>query len=170
MGFRREKNKGCIFFFKHIGLSPIRIGMSSQPSPEKQFKDLNREAPFGCEMIGSFATFLPRTVLAELRDSFRENRLNGDWYSVGIKDLTEAVLKLTENEDAPIIYSLNENNEVASRRGGRKRMVNVENEVMVAYAFNKKFNRGELADKLGVTRMTIHRKLKEVQKNSGTNK
>ena len=40
------ENKGCVYFFRHIGLSPIKIGYSTHESPLDRFNQFKTYAEF----------------------------------------------------------------------------------------------------------------------------
>ena len=47
-----ETKKGCVYFFKHIGLTPIKIGYSENESPFNRFTQFKTYAPYGSEILG----------------------------------------------------------------------------------------------------------------------
>ena len=52
-----ENKKGCVYFFRHIGLTPVKIGFSTHESPIGRFEQFKTYAPYGSEIIG-FIVFI----------------------------------------------------------------------------------------------------------------
>ena len=50
---------GCVYFVKHKGLDPIKIGMSTYNNPFHRVVDMEVASPFGIELLGFIKTDNP---------------------------------------------------------------------------------------------------------------
>jgi predicted DNA-binding protein YlxM (UPF0122 family) len=79
---KKEEEKGCVYFFRHIGLSPVKIGYSSSPSPIKRFEQFRTYAPFGSEILGFIQTYEPSKLENQLHSKYTSKRINGEWFEL----------------------------------------------------------------------------------------
>lgn len=90
-----EEEKGCVYFFRHIGLKPVKIGYSTKKSPIKRFEQFKTYAPYGAEILGCVVCYDPLVTEKEIHQKYKKNRLNGEWF-----DLTEIEVKnIIEHEE-----------------------------------------------------------------------
>ena len=54
------KTKGCVYFFKHKGVSPIKIGYTNNVSPINRFENFKTYSPYGSEIGGFIETDKPK--------------------------------------------------------------------------------------------------------------
>jgi hypothetical protein len=94
------KEKGCVYFFKHTGLEPIKIGYSSNISPIARFEQFKTYAPFGAELIGFIQSFEPKKLETKLHKRYKLNRLKGEWFNISLKDVKSEIKFHTNIEDA----------------------------------------------------------------------
>lgn len=83
--------KGCVYFFKHTGLSPVKIGFTRNKSPNKRFACLNTYSPYGCEIVGFIYTDNPKEVEQELHLKYIKNKLNNEWFEISITDVNNEI-------------------------------------------------------------------------------
>lgn len=83
----KENEKGCVYFFKHKGIRPIKIGYSSNPTPIDRFEQFKTYAPFGAEIIGFIETNEAKSLETSLHLKYKEKRLNGEWFNISIDDV-----------------------------------------------------------------------------------
>lgn len=90
--------KGCVYFFKHIGLNPIKIGYSDNESPFDRFTQFKTYAPFGAEIIGFVICEKPYEVEQYLHEKYCIYRLEGEWFDVDINLIKNEIDNLTTKE------------------------------------------------------------------------
>jgi hypothetical protein len=95
---------GCVYFFKHVGLTPIKIGYSQNESPFNRFEQFKTYAPFGAELIGFIRTKTAKELETLLHQKFSRDRLKGEWFEIS-KDEAEKCIKF--HSDLEHIEELN---------------------------------------------------------------
>lgn len=91
-----EEKKGCVYFFRHIGLSPIKIGYSENESPYKRFEQFKTYAPFGAELIGFIRTNEAKKLETDLHKKYSRDRIKGEWFEI-TKDEAEKCINFYSN-------------------------------------------------------------------------
>jgi len=94
-----EKVKGCVYFFKHVGLSPVKIGFSTNESPFSRFNSFKTYAPFGSELIGFIRTEKPKELETILHQKFSSSRLNGEWFEISKDEVDKCIKFYSDMED-----------------------------------------------------------------------
>ena len=74
--------KGCVYFFRHIGLTPIKIGYSENESPIGRFTQFKTYAPYGSEIIGFIQTDEAKIIEKKLHLKYSQKRLSGEWFEI----------------------------------------------------------------------------------------
>ena len=167
-----EVKRGCVYFFRHVGLSPIKIGYSKDISPVNRFNQFKTYAPFGSEIIGFIIISDARELESQLHKKYSSKRLVGEWFDITEDEVNaeidfytnislikerndfqiEWAKKLLESkkdisEDAKIIKGL------GTRFDNFKKM----------YLENSIKNRDEVSSKLGISKRTIIRWIKKIE-------
>lgn len=93
-----EIQKGCVYFFKHVGLSPIKIGYSENESPLGRFNEFKTYAPFGVECLGFITTSSPNSLERELHKRFSAKRLEGEWFDITIEEVNNVIENYSSRE------------------------------------------------------------------------
>jgi hypothetical protein len=96
------KKNGCVYFFKHNGLSPIKIGFSQNESPFERFTQFKTYAPFGASIIDFVICENPLSIEKYLHDKFNIFRLEGEWFNIEENILKSEILYLKSK------YEINE--------------------------------------------------------------
>lgn len=91
--------KGCVYFIKHKGLTPIKIGYSISESPYDRLKQLKIFAPYGAELLGFIITDRPNSLERELHKKFEAFRLEGEWFSISIEQVDETIKLYSIDDD-----------------------------------------------------------------------
>lgn len=86
-----NEQKGCVYFFKHIGLSPIKIGYSENESPINRFEQFKTYAPFGAELIGFIRTNEAKKLETELHKKYARDRIKGEWFEISKEDAEKCI-------------------------------------------------------------------------------
>lgn len=100
---------GCVYFFKHKGLKPIKIGYSFSDSPKKRFSDFKTYAPNGAIMVGFILSNEAELLEAHLHEKYRKHRLKGEWFNINVSDAVREIKQISNQstitykiEGAPI--------------------------------------------------------------------
>jgi len=95
----KEQKKGCVYFFRHIGLSPIKIGYSENESPYKRFEQFKTYAPFGAELIGFIRTFEAKKLETDLHKKYARDRIKGEWFEITKEEAEKCIQFYSNIED-----------------------------------------------------------------------
>jgi len=77
-----EKENGCVYFLKHVGLTPIKIGYSNNENPINRFNQFKTYAPYGSELVGFIITSDAKKLETELHKKYSNDRLSGEWFDL----------------------------------------------------------------------------------------
>ena len=164
-----EKEKGCVYFFKHVGLSPIKIGFSTNESPLSRFEQFRTYAPFGAELVGFIRTYEPLELETILHAKYALKRLKGEWFDITNADVEREIELYSNISD---IQEMNHFQIEWSKHLEKKKnpYLDLGNQstrkiIIDEFLINKDFNRSELAVNLKVSRQYIHKVISEYQKN-----
>jgi hypothetical protein len=91
--------RGCVYFFRHIGLSPVKIGYSTNESPINRFESFKTYAPYGSELLGFIITKESKELETILHKRFSANRLKGEWFEISKEDVKKVVSFYSNIED-----------------------------------------------------------------------
>lgn len=91
--------KGCVYFFKHIGLAPIKIGYTENISPIDRFTQFSTYAPYGGEILGSITTFEPNKLESLLHKKYNSKRLSGEWFDITKEDVERDIIFYSEKSN-----------------------------------------------------------------------
>ena len=156
--------KGCVYFFRHIGLTPVKIGYSENESPINRFNQFKTYAPYGSEIVGFIQTDNPRMLEKTLHQKFYSKKINGEWFEINDSEINYEIDFYSKIED---VQDRN-NFQIAWANELNDKKHNIKNEVVNSssntkkdyflkiFKDNNKINKTKIADKLGVTRQTIH--------------
>jgi hypothetical protein len=84
---------GCVYFIKHIGLTPIKIGMTTENNPDNRLLALSTSSPFGMELIGYINTDSPKTLELYFHKKYKNERMNGEWFNVSVDRIKKEIEK-----------------------------------------------------------------------------
>lgn len=151
-----NKEKGCVYFFRHIGLTPVKIGYSKHPSPIDRFAQFKTYAPYGSEIIGFIQTDSAKEIEKFLHQKFSSFRLDGEWFEITEEQVIKEVdfysskEDIKERNDFQIAWA----NKILERTELTENN-NVQDSVFLLMSKGVHFNKTKLADELGVSRKTI---------------
>tara|TARA_R110001606_G_scaffold193693_1_gene341389 strand:+ start:270 stop:866 length:597 start_codon:yes stop_codon:yes gene_type:complete len=103
-----NNQKGCVYFFKHNNMSPIKIGYSSNESPSNRFDQFKTYAPFGGVIIGFIRSDKPKELESKLHERFKSFRLAGEWFGISEETARNIISFYSSNEDKEFIYKVQE--------------------------------------------------------------
>lgn len=160
------KEKGCVYFFRHIGLSPVKIGYSTNQSPINRFSQFKTYAPYGSEILGFIQTFEAKDLESKLHLKYSSRRINGEWFEITEEDVKKEVdfysniEDIRDRNDFQIAWAnhlVKNKNKVISILDKMTIEKSIKLRFMEFYeTSNFKVNKSKVAKELGVTRQTIH--------------
>lgn len=169
-----ESKKGCVYFFRHVGLEPIKIGYSSHESPIKRFNQFKTYAPFGAEIIGFIQTNEAKEIESKLHLKYSSKRLDGEWFLISEEDCKNEIDFYTSKED---IKQRNEFqvawakklHDKKNKKPSLAELVNDSNsnfgKIKTIYKDNPKFNRAKVAELMGISRRQVINIVKKIEGN-----
>jgi len=86
-----QNNKGCVYFFRHIGLTPVKIGYSEYDNPLERFNQFKTYAPYGAEILGFIIINDARTVESLLHSKYQDKRLRGEWFEITAEQVIKEI-------------------------------------------------------------------------------
>jgi len=79
--------KGCVYFIKLNGLSPIKIGYTTNESPQSRLKSFRTVAPYGATLVGYILSDNPCELERELHKKYKHARTQGEWFEITSEDV-----------------------------------------------------------------------------------
>ncbi len=118
------EDKGCVYFFRHIGLSPVKIGFSNNESPLKRFEQFKTYAPYGSELLGFIITNESKKLETLLHLKFSNKRLKGEWFELSdeevktnidlytgieqVNEMNDFIISFAKTKERDLVFSTNE--------------------------------------------------------------
>ena len=93
------QTNGCVYFFRHVGLTPIKIGYSTNESPIERFKQFSTYAPYGSEILGFIQTPEAKKLETSLHLKYSSKRLLGEWFDITEEDVNKEINFYSNIED-----------------------------------------------------------------------
>jgi hypothetical protein len=165
--------KGCVYFFKHIGLTPIKIGYTTNESPLDRFNQFKTFAPYGSEIVGFIQTDSAKELETFLHKKYCNKRISGEWFEITIEEALYEIDFYSKIED------VKERNEfqIAWATTLKNKRIKILNEITLSGSISTKdkffsilkiedkINLTHISEKLGVSRQTLHIWKNEFKKN-----
>jgi len=159
-----KTERGCVYFFRHIGLSPIKIGYSENESPINRFNSFKTYAPYGSEILGFIIISDAKEIESHLHKKYANKRLQGEWFDLSEEDVKKEIDFFTNVSD------IKERNDfqIAWAKEIEKRNNKITEEIEISknlskkelffklYKNNKQINKTQTANEFGVSRRCIH--------------
>jgi len=159
-----NNNKGCVYFFRHVGLSPVKIGFSDNSSPIDRFNSFTTYAPFGAELVGFIITDKACRIEKELHRKYKSKRLKGEWFEISDEEVNKEISFYSS------IEAVRDKNDFQIEYAKRIAVLNKEyfeecSPTKKALCFklindNSRISKSEIARILGVSRQTVYDILK----------
>lgn len=167
-----EKEKGCVYFFRHVGLSPVKIGYSENESPINRFNQFKTYAPFGSEILGFIQTYNASELESNLHKKFTSKRLFGEWFEITEEevkkeiDFYSSIEDVKERNEFQIEWAKklhNKRNNIEEEMNSYNRKNSSAKITFIKwYKENPGLNRLRTAEKLGVTRRCVYNWIDEI--------
>ena len=166
-----NEKKGCVYFFKHIGLKPVKIGYTNNESPLNRFVQFSTYAPFGSQIVGFISTNEASVLEKTLHDKFSEKRLLGEWFDISEIECENVINFYSNIED---IKDKNDFQiEWAKKKEQKKTYLNIQlnnhnknylkDKIIKLYLNNPEIQKTELSKLAGVSRQTIYDWISEIK-------
>jgi len=84
--------KGCVYFFRHKGMTPIKIGYSNNETPASRFETMKTYSPFGAEILGCIVSKDASSLESALHKKYVSKRLAGEWFDITEEDVENEIL------------------------------------------------------------------------------
>jgi len=120
--------KGCVYFIKLNGLSPIKIGYTTNESPQSRLDQIRTCAPLGVELVGFILSDNPYALERKLHDKYQHLRLHGEWFEI-TKEQVNSICNLYMHHDQrsemAIIYEMYAKGMHLPEYGNKEKVVRV---------------------------------------------
>ena len=167
-----ENQKGCVYFFRHIGLSPVKIGYSENESPINRFNQFKTYAPFGSEILGFIQTYNANELESNLHKKFTSKRLLGEWFEITEEEVKKEIDFYSSIEDVKERneFQIEWAKKLHNKRNNIQEEINTYNQkntnskirFIKMYKENPKLNKLRTAEMLNVTRRCIYNWIEEI--------
>ena len=84
--------KGCVYFFRHKGMTPIKIGYTNNETPTARFETMKTYSPFGAEILGCLVSKDAFSLEQSLHKKYVSKRLSGEWFDITEEDVQNEIL------------------------------------------------------------------------------
>lgn len=169
-----ETKKGCVYFFRHVGLEPIKIGYSQNESPINRFNQFKTYAPFGAEIVGFIQTDEARDIESKLHLKYISKRLDGEWFLISEEEVKNEINFYTSKEDVKQRndFQIAWSKHLSIKESERQKLLTEFNldskekfqDFEKLYLKNNGINRTHAAKRYGVSRRTIITWIKQINK------
>ena len=163
-----KKEKGCVYFFKHVGLSPIKIGYSESESPIDRFNQFKTYAPFGSEIVGFIRYSDAKQLETELHQKYSRDRLKGEWFEITVEEVNRCINFYSNLEDIEeannfqVQFSQMIKYKNQYLIDGEKQNYN-KDDFEAFYLLNENISITKLSKMFNVTRVTIYKWIENVK-------
>jgi hypothetical protein len=165
------EKKGCVYFFKHVGLNPVKIGYTTNESPINRFNQFSTYAPFGSQIIGFISTQDPIKLEKTLHDKFSEKRLLGEWFDISetecenIINFYSNIEDIKDKNDFQIEWAKKkiEKQEYLNTEINSYNKSGIKDKILKLYINNPHIQKTELSKLAKVSRRTIYTWISEVK-------
>ena len=93
------EEKGCVYFFRHVGLTPTKIGYSINQSPMDRFEQFQTYAPYGAQLVGFIPAVDAKALETELHQKFAHARMKGEWFELDEDTIQKTIRFYSNLED-----------------------------------------------------------------------
>ena len=106
---------GCVYFMKHRGLDPVKIGMSTHNNPFDRIEAMETASPFGIELLGFIKTDDPIKLERAYHSKFFSLHVKGEWFSVSVEKINSILDYHNDNKVVLQIENIIEELEISPR-------------------------------------------------------
>lgn len=99
--------KGYVYFFRHIGTTPVKIGMTCNETVSSRFDSFNTFSPYGGEILGFIESEKPYELEHKIHEQFKEKRLNGEFFEISNEVVESLILKFSNKKIIALKHEFN---------------------------------------------------------------
>ena len=166
-----EIKKGCVYFFRHIGLTPVKIGYSSNESPIDRFNQFRTYAPYGSEILGFIIISDAKELETLLHRKYANKRLNGEWFDLTEQDVNNEidfytnVADIKDRNEFQIAWAKakSEGKEIIIKEIENLKLKNNFDKIVFYHKENPNFNRTNVAELIGISRQQVINIIKKIE-------
>ncbi len=141
-----------MYFFRHKGLSAVKIGFSGSPDHTKRLRSFETYSPHGVDVIAVIIIKNPSAMELVFHNRFSTKRLNGEWFDLTQNEIDEAILFIEKLGHE--CYT--ERHSILPIDAFESEKFELNEFIRFSLLNNVFFNRKKTADKFGVSRRTIY--------------
>lgn len=159
------KTKGCVYFFRHLGLNPVKIGFSEEKSPLSRFSQFKTFAPYGSELLGFIESYNPKELERTIHNIFNTKKLKGEWFEI-TKEEVDIQIKLhsyRKEFEEKTKFQIAWAKKVQGYDSEKPKHLISKEYFFEFYPKNTEMNKREMAEFFKVTRPTIYNWIKEFE-------
>ena len=156
-----KTEKGCVYFFRHVGLSPVKIGYSEENSPINRFISFKTYAPYGSEILGFIESYDAKEIETILHNKFSSKRLKGEWFEISIEEIDCQIKLYSDAEDLEskrkfeLDWAMHKKKYTHIKKTPKEIFIEM-------YLENPNIKKSKIARDLGVTRSTLYNWIEEI--------
>lgn len=163
-----ENKKGCVYFFKHIGLNPVKIGYSTNETPLARYNQFKTYAPYGAQLLGFIKSKNPCELESVLHSQLIISRLEGEWFNITEEEVKYLIKYYSNVEDVKEKNDFELNyckflNDKDFKKQNKEKPKTKKELFILKYKENPNLNKTIEARKTGVSRTTIYKWTKKAK-------
>lgn len=98
-----KKESGIVYFFRHKGLSPVKVGFSSKSDYRGRFNKFNMYSPYGAEVLAIIASDNPAELEKRIHNEIKSFQVRGEFFDITIEKINELVNRFSTNEQLELM-------------------------------------------------------------------
>lgn len=99
----KEQEKGIVYFFRHKGISPVKIGYSNKQDYRDRFNQFNMYSPYGAEMLGVIVTETPIELEKKLHLELSDKKTRGEFFDISLEKVNELICRYSDENQIEIM-------------------------------------------------------------------
>jgi hypothetical protein len=171
-------DKGCVYFFRHIGTTPVKIGYSTQSTCQSRFESFSTYSPYGGEILGFISADNPARVESQIHALLITKRTNGEFFEITDSEVEAIMVRFSSADEIRLrnIFWIEFQKETVCKRVNSKiheqvyhegQVVNINrNAFFKEFMSGKKINKVNAARKYKVSRTQIYNWIEEFKNKS----
>lgn len=98
-----KKESGIVYFFRHKGLSPVKIGFSSKSDYRYRFNKFNMYSPYGAEVLAIIASDNPADLEKRIHSEIKSFKVRGEFFDISTEKINELVNRFSTDEQLELM-------------------------------------------------------------------
>lgn len=88
-----KNKKGCVYFFKPIGLDYVKIGCTHHENPKIRLDNYKMYFPYGIISLGHIISNNQYELKCVIHNLFNKKNINGEWFDISYEDVSKIISK-----------------------------------------------------------------------------